>query len=707
MRDKVNQELDKLVAEGILVPVPHSEWAAPIVPILKSDGHSISICGDYKVTVNREAKTDAYLLPRINDLFANLSGGKVFSNLDLVSAYQQIELDEDSKQYTTINTSRGLFQYNRLPFGISTAPSIFQRIMENVLRDLPGVTVYLDDILISGSDMDNHFRNLEGVLQRLQEAGLTLKEDKCAFALPSVEYLGHTIDGSGLHPSPRKVKAIQEAPEPKNLTELRSFIGLLNYYTNFIPNLSCFLFPFYRLMQKGVRWTWTTEHKQLFNRAKNLLQSSALLTHFDPNKQLIVAADASPIGVGGVLSHIMEDGSEQPIAFVSRSLSPAERKYSQIDKEGLAIVFAVKKFHPYLHGRTFNIYSDHQPLKHLFDETRQVPTLASARIQRWALLLAAYNYTIRYRPGKAMANADALSRLPLPETIDHAPEPGEHIALINHLDQILITSLHIKQWTDSDPVLSRVRRFTQYGWTDCQEDEPQLSPYQNRQSELSVLNGCVLLGARVVIPPQGQEIILKQLHEGHPRVSKMKALARSFVWWPRLDSAIEACVRNCSTCQEHRPSPTLAPLHPWEWPNRPWARIHIDHAGPFLGHLFLLIVDAHSKWIEAHIVPSTSAEATISQLQEVFATHGYPEQIISDNGTGFASAEFQIYTKTHGILHTFTAPYHPSSNGMAERSVQTMKQALKKLQGPISERLSQFLFHFRTTPQTTTGLSPA
>ncbi len=378
MRDKVNKELDRLVAEGIISPVSHAEWAAPIVPVLKSDGHSVRICGDYKVTVNREATPNSYPLPRIDDLFANLSGGQVFSKLDLVSAYQQIELDEDSKQFTTINTSKGLFQYNRLPFGISTAPSIFQRIMENVLRDLPNVSVYLDDILVSGTNLTDHLLNLGTVLKRLDEAGLTLKKDKCAFALSSVEYLGHTIDKNGLHPSPRKLKAIQEAPEPKNLTELRSFIGLLNYYNKFIPNLSCFLFPFYRLMQKGVSWKWTNEHSKLFTEAKTLLQSSSLLTHFDPNKELLVASDASPIGVGGVLSHKMEDGSEQPIAFVSRSLSPAERKYSQLEKEGLAIIFSVKKFHQFLHGRTFQIYSDHQPLKHLFNETRQIPTMASA-----------------------------------------------------------------------------------------------------------------------------------------------------------------------------------------------------------------------------------------------------------------------------------------------------------------------------------------
>ena len=232
-------------------------------------------------------------LPRIDDLFSKLAGGTVFSKIDLASAYLQIELNDDSKKYTTINTPKGLFQYNRLPFGISAAPAIFQRLIENLFSDLPYVSVYLDDILVSGTDLNDHLQKLDTVLCRLHTAGLNVKQDKCSFAVPFVEYLGHTIDKNGLHPSPNKLRAIQDAPEPTNLSELRSFIGLLNYYNKFIPNLACILFPFYRLMQKGNPWTWTTEHKNAFLNAKNCLQSSSLLTHFDPLKELIVAADAS------------------------------------------------------------------------------------------------------------------------------------------------------------------------------------------------------------------------------------------------------------------------------------------------------------------------------------------------------------------------------------------------------------------------------
>ena len=251
-----------------------------------------------------------------------------------------------------------------------------------------------------------------------------------------------------------------------------------------------------------------------------------------------------------------------------------------------------------------------------------------------------------------------------------------------------------------------MRQFVLYGWPE-EMDEPPICPYYYRHLELLVLNGCVLWGSRVVVPDKGRTTILNQLHESHPGITRMKLLARSYVWWPGIDLAIENTVCNCQSCQENQTSPTQSPLHPWEWPHRPWARVHMDHAGPFLGHLFLILVDAHSKWIEAAIVNSTSTEATINKLEEIFSTHGYPEQLVSDNGTGFTSSDFEQYTQTHGIRHNFTAPYHPSSNGLAECAVQTLKLGLKKLQGPIPQRLSQFLLHYRTTPHSTMGLSPA
>ena len=408
LRDKVGLELDRLESEGVIERVQFSDWAAPIVPVVKKDG-SVRIYGDYKVTINRAAKTDTYPLPLIDDLFAKLSGGTVFSKLDLAHAYQQLPLDESSKGYTTINTHKGLYQYTQLPFGVTSAPAIFQRTMENLLQGLPQVSVYLDDILVAGKTEAEHHQNLKEVLTRLEQAGVRLKRSKCSFMLASVEYLGHQISAQGLQPTGEKVKAIKEAPAPKDVSQLKSFLGLVNYYGKFLPHLSNTLAPLYRLLQKETPWLWGTEQEKSFQNAKAQLTSDCVLVHYDPEKELILACDASPYGVGAVLSHRMEDKQDRPVAFASRSLAPAERNYSQIDKEALAIIFGVKKFHDYLFGRRFTILSDHKPLQHLFKETSATPSMASARIQRWSLILGAYDYEIAYKPGDKHANADVLS----------------------------------------------------------------------------------------------------------------------------------------------------------------------------------------------------------------------------------------------------------------------------------------------------------
>ena len=408
LKTKVETELDRLQTEGVITPVQFSAWAAPIVPIVKSDGN-IRICGDYKLTVNQAARVDKYPLPKAEELFASLAGGTKFSKLDLAHAYQQVCLDESSKHLTAINTHRGLFVYNRLPFGVSTAPAIFQRIVDSLLQGIPNVVAYLDDILITGRNDEEHLKNLEAVMTKLDNAGLRLKLTKCSFMAVSVEYLGHRIDAQGLHPTLAKVQAVKDAPAFTDVTKLKSFLGIINYYRKFLPDLSSVLAPLNELLQKGHKWNWTSNQQVAFEKAKRLLQSSSLLVHYDPAKQLILACDASPYGIGAVLSQCQDDGFERPVAFASRSLSAAEKNYSHLEKEGLAVVFGVKRFHQYLYGRHFVIFSDHLPLRRLFSETKAVPPMASGRIQRWALTLSSYEYELKYRRGKDQGNCDALS----------------------------------------------------------------------------------------------------------------------------------------------------------------------------------------------------------------------------------------------------------------------------------------------------------
>ncbi|KAL7825671.1 hypothetical protein SRHO_G00334090 [Serrasalmus rhombeus] len=703
LQKKVETELTRLVESGILQPVTYSEWAAPIVPVLKGDG-SIRICGDYKLTVNVASRVEHYPLPRIDELFAKLAGGVCFSKLDMSHAYQQLVLAEDSRKLVTINTHRSLFQYTRLPFGVSSACAIFQRAMEGLLAGIDHVAVYLDDILLAGVTQAQHLRTLDLVLSRLEEAGLRLKRSKCVFMAPEVEYLGHKISARGLQPLEKKVQAIKDAPKPQNASELRAYLGMLNYYGRFFPDLASVLAPLHALLWTGVKWEWIAVHDKAFKKSKAMLTSEALLAHYNPASPLVIAADASPFGLGAVLSHMYQDGTERPVCFASRALVPAERKYAQVEKEALAVIYAVKKFHQFVYGHKFTIQTDHKPLLGLLGELKNIQPTASARLQRCALLLMQYQYTLTYKPGALIAHADGLSRLPLPHNAPDPPTPLELVCLMQQLQAAPITSGQLKDWTCRDPLLARVCQFVTAGWPlTCPASE--LLPYFKRRDELTVEDGVLLWGLRVIIPPRGQQALMEG---AHPGASRMKAVARAYMWWPGLDAALEDLVKSCTACQQIRNAPPAAPMCPWEWPGKPWTRLHVDYAGPFLGEMFLVLVDSHSKWLEVFPVKSATSTSTVDHLHDVFSTHGLPHTVVSDNASVFTSSEFEEFLKVNGVRHLTSAPYHPSSNGLVERAVQTLKKSLKKMSGgTLRARLARFLAAYRFTPHATTGQSPA
>ena len=506
-----------------------------------------------------------YPIPTAEDILATLAERKYFSKLDLSQAYNQLPLDDHSRKYTTINTPRGLFQYTRLPFGISSAPSIFQRVLENVLEGIPKTSNYLDDILVAGNSEEEHLENLGRVLSRLEEAGLRLNRSKCSFLQTSVSYLGYVIDREGIHPDPTEVTAVLGAPTPKNVSELRSFLGLVNYYGRFLPQLATTLAPLYELLTKQSTWHWTNRQRKAFQNAKEALASSQVLAHFDPSLEVELSCDASPYGLGAVLSHRGPDGTERPVAFASRSLNSTEKKYSQLDKEGLSIMFGISKFHKYIFGRQFVIWTDHKPLLGLLHEGKSIPPMASCRIQRWGLKLAGYHYTLRHRPGAEHSNADAMSRLPLDETVPPEDVPGEMILLMETLETSPVTARQIRKDTKRDPLMSQIMTWVLQGWPgslECLKAESYYAEAQtfwHKRTELSVHDGCLLWGTRVVVPSTCRSKIATLLHEGHQGICKMKALARSYLWWPGIDRHLETIVKGCNICRELGKSPTPSP----------------------------------------------------------------------------------------------------------------------------------------------------
>ncbi len=640
--------------------MPNSKWATPLVPVVKKSG-GVRLCGDFKVTINPELVADSYPLPTLDDLQEKMNGGSVFSKLDLTKAYSQIPLHDDAKKYTTLTTHKGLYTYNRLPFGVASSAAIFQRQMDRIFKDLPQVLCYQDDILITGKDKDEHLRNLEEALQRLQANGLTAQQSKCEFMKSSLQYLGHVIDKDGIHPVNDKVEAIKAAPPPQDVTQLRAFLGLINYYQKFLPNLSEVLHPLHSLLKKDTKWYWSTECQRAFDAVKSMITVDSVLVPYSPELPVVLDCDASAYGLGAVLSHQLPDGSERPIAFASRTMNASEKNYAQIDKEALSIVFGVTRFHIYLYGRRFVLRTDHQPLMAILGPKRGIPPIAAMRMQRWATKLSAYSYDIQYRPSNDHSNADSMSRLP-----QQTASKDRHVDLadvyqVEQMDLLPVTVDDIKQHTANDSTLHKVYNYVLNGFPRASSNDD-VKPYLVCAPELSLQEGCIMRGHRVIIPKALRERVLEELHEGHLGIVKMKELARSHIWWPGLDKDIESLAKSCEPCNSARNSPPFQ-YHPWAYPQAPWERVHIDYAGPVDGLYFLIVVDAFSKWLEVIPMRTTTAPATVKVLRDLFARFGLPIHVVSDNGSQFTSDFFNNFMKRNGIKHTTTAPYHPKSNG--------------------------------------------
>ena len=704
LRERVEKELDKLVQQDILEPVRYSQWATPVVAVSKADG-TLRLCGDYKVTVNQVTKTDSYPLPRFEDLLAATSKAQFYSKLDLSQAYQQLVVDEATQELLTINTHRGLFKVKRLAFGISSAPGLFQRVMETLLQGIPGVVIFLDDILIAGSTKAEHDARLRAVFARVQAAGLHLKANKCVICQTEVVFLGHLLSAKGIQPLPDKVAAIQGVRAPECVEDVKVFLGMLQYYGRFLPGLSNIVEPLHRLLDRGRQWAWTPQCHRAFSKAKALLSSDTVLIHFNPDLPTILTVDASPYGLGAVLAHRLPDGSERPVAYASRTLNATERRYAQVDREALAVAFGTKKFHMYLFGRHFTIVTDHKPLLGLLNAAKATPAVCSPRILRWSVDLGGYDYELVHRSGQSIPHADALSRLPLPDQLDVIPGVSDILLLQSECSLQLSPSM-IANLSRNDPVISKVMHWVLHGWPSQVDSTFQC--FVNRKSELTVESGCLIWGARVVVPPKARESVLKLLHDTHQGIAATKAKARSYVWWPNLDKDIELMCKSCRSCDFNQHTPAKATPSAWPVPERPWSRLHLDHAGPFQGHIFLLVVDAYSHWLEVMSVASTSAECVIPKLRILFATHGLPDLLVSDNATAFTSELFQTFCANNYIRHITVAPGHPSSNGLVERAVQTFKRSLQKIvRGDWITRLARFLLQQHSTPHSSTGVSPA
>ena len=671
----------------------------------KKDG-TVRICVDMR-KANQAIKRVRYLIPTVEEISQELNGAKFFSKLDLAQAYHQLELDESSRFITTFSTHVGLYRYKRLNFGTNAAAEVFQHTLQTVLQGLPGVRNLADDIIIFGNTRNEHDQALSCCLTRLSENGLTLNATKCKLLTSSLSFFGQVFSAEGRKPDPARIIDLQKAQVPKNVHEVRSFLGMVNYSSRYIADYATITEPLRALTKKNSRFIWNTAHQEAFDNLKEALTHAPVMSYFDVKKNTFLTVDASPVGISAILSQ-KDSRSEnsQIIAYASRALTPVEQRYSQTEKEALSIVWAVEHFHLYIYGSHFTLVTDHKPLEVIYGSASSKP---SARIERWVLRLQPYTFSVVYKPGKDNP-ADFLSRHPTHEsTSKHAVMADEYVNLLA-LSAVpkAMTMSEIQKATDEDRGLQHLRAAVR-----CNQWEgDSVKAYKDFKDEFTITaQNIILRGSRIVIPESLRQRAIDLAHDTHQGLVKTKALLREKVWFPGIDRLVKETIDRCIPCQATGQQNPPEPLQMSDMPQGPWQKVHADFYGPLpSGEYLLVVIDRYSRYPEVEIVRSTGASSVIPKFDKIFATHGIPVSMTTDNGPPFNGDEYSRYLKALGINQDPSTPKWPQGNAEVERFNQPLGRALTtaKLEGKVwQQELNRFLLQYRTTPHTTTKVPPA
>jgi hypothetical protein len=490
LQEKVRAKLDELLGLDVIRPVTTPTlWCAPIVVIPKKDSKDIRLCVDL-TKLNESVMRENYPLPSTDQLLAQLADAKVFTKLDCNSGFYQLPLDEASQELTTFITPFGRFCYKRLPFGISSGPEVFHRIMSQLLSNIPGVICDIDDVLISGRTQKEHDDRLNEVRRRLEDAGVTLNH-KCAFSQTSIKFLGHIISKDGVQMDPTKLEAIQKMPPPQNVTELRRVLGMLNYVQKFVPELAEKTRPLRELLKKDIEWTWGQAQEKAFQDLKLALTSPPVLAHYSPHLPTKVSADASSYGLGAVL--LQKKGEDwRPVFYASRCMTSTEQNYYQVEREALACMWACEKFVDFLLGLpSFILETDHKPLLVLL-KTRALDEM-SPRLQRFRMRLMRFNYQMLYTAGKNLSTADALSRAPVgqPDEADFLIDKDAQLFVESIISGLPVTTgrlVEIKRKQQEDQVCRKVMNYCRNGWpAEKHKVDPDVRPFFPSRSDMTLM----------------------------------------------------------------------------------------------------------------------------------------------------------------------------------------------------------------------------
>lgn len=702
LRAKLEEELKRLETSGIIEKVNGpSPWVSPIVLVPKpNDPNILRVCVDMRAA-NKAIKRVRHSTPTLQDIIVLLNGATVFSKIDLNDGYHQLALDEQSRVITAFNTHCGIYRYTRLNFGINTAAEVFQDEIRQTLTNIENVINLSDDILVFGKSQTDHDATLSKVLQRLEQNNLTVNERKCLFNQKEIKFFGYIFSSKGLKPDPAKVLAFQQLTIPKTVSEVRSLLGMVNFAIPFLPELSKHTEPLRALIHKNTEFIWTTRHTAALKVLKRLMSNADNLAYYKLGKKTHVHTDAGPTGISAILSQ-SENNKRDIVSYASRSLTPTEQRYSQIEKEMLAISWAIEHFHIYLFGTKFCLHTDHKPLVSIFRNTLSKNT---ARIERLLLRIQQYDFDVFHQNG-ASNPADYFSRHPVEQPKNTNRDDVEQYVnfILNNAIPKAISIDKIKSETLKDNFLQLFKTAIESG------DWSKLKQYETVKSEFSLVNGCILKSSRVVIPETLINKTIELAHTGHLGIVKTKQLLRTKVWFQNIDKTTEKYVKSCPTCQVTTDTYNRDPIQLTISTTRPLQQVSADFKGPLPnGKYLFILIDDYSRFPFVDIVSSTSFACIKTSLVKFIVTFGIPEIFKSDNGPPFNGIEFKNFSETFNFKHHLITPLWPEANGQVERSVKTFKKLLMSSLLESKDcfaQLDMFLMNYRSTPHSSTGVSP-
>jgi transposase InsO family protein len=669
--------------------------------------------------------------------FAN---AKFFTTLDLRGAYNLIRIKAGHEWKAAFRCQYGLYEPLVVQFGLVNAPSVFQRFILSLFLDLLDicVVVYLDDILVYSDNLDDHIKQVSEVLRRIDENNLVLKPEKCVFHASSVTYLGHVISSGGIQMSPDKTTALLDFPAPRDVKELRSFLGLANYYRKFLPRFSEVALPLTNLTKKDRAFAWDEMAQKAFEGIKNAIANDVLLQHPCYENQFEVFTDASDFAIGAVLTQCDENGDARPLEFFSRKLLPSEQNYSVYDKELLAIVEAFRHWRHFLVSSTHEVlvHSDHKNLSYF-----RKAQLLKPRHARWAEFLNEFSFKISHIDGNANAVADALSRSPtFRDSPPSVPEKSEKIVVLpeEHWPDgtvlATVTVLPESVWLDVGLDATQVEEephewpedVARYLHSEDSEwlcDEHTLEDFGGHIGDFSLLGDRLYRVSdgtkRLYLPKNQRKDTLRRFHDGlgHLASDSILPLLKRRYWWPDFERSVRDYISDCPRCQLARGQPIgssyVQPIPPVALPFERWGLDFMQNLPVTMNgnkHI-ITCIDYATRWVVAEAVSEMTTETVVRFLyKSILMNYGAPFEIITDRGKAFLSEAVQQFESLHHIRHISTTPYHPQTNGMVERMHAMINHALTTLTGSRPNRWDDYLdstiFAIRVRTHAVTRKSP-